>query len=250
MNSSLLSSLQVFSQILLLMKIYGILALSLFSGFLQAQIANEQEGSLNTSTVNSTVDSNNTTDSVTNNYTGAGSSSQIPVGSAITPSYMSNGVETCLRGAGSSISTVVVAISDGHYEVDEDCNRRRDARLLSDLGMKVSAVSRLCQSEANWMALFSSGTPCPVVSNGRLVAGRKNYLLMKLNPELYIPYYGKVEYKRVKKGASYERVPKYTEKQIWFNNILRIGEEDVEEGDDSRSISDRFRTSKSDRQSD
>jgi len=232
------------------MKAFYILILAFFSAFSVAEISNDQEGSLNSSTVNSTVDSNNKNDSVTNNYTGAGSSSQIPVGSAITPSYMSNGIETCLRGTGSSISTVVVAISGGHYEVDEDCNRRRDARLLSDLGMKVSAVSRICDSERNWMALFKSGTPCPIISNGRLVAGKKNYLLMKLNPELHIPYYGNIKYKKDSKGKSESLIPEYTEKQIWFNNILKIGEEDDEEGDDSRSISDKFRSSKSARQPD
>ena len=49
---------------------------------------NTQTGSLNTSTNNSTVSSNNQSkdDSVTNTYNGAGSSSDMPVGSAIAPS--------------------------------------------------------------------------------------------------------------------------------------------------------------------
>ena len=66
---------------------------------------NNQEGSLNTNTVGSTVSSNNQSEdrSVSNTYNGAGSSSDMPVGSAIAPSYMSNGVETCLQGQGSSL---------------------------------------------------------------------------------------------------------------------------------------------------
>ena len=46
---------------------------------------NTQEGSLNTNTVGSTVSSNNQTEdrSVSNTYNGAGSSSDMPVGSAI-----------------------------------------------------------------------------------------------------------------------------------------------------------------------
>ena len=60
---------------------------------------NAQEGSLNTyHGENSTTNSNNSTkdDSVSNTYNGAGSSSEIPVGSAISPSYMSSGMDTCL----------------------------------------------------------------------------------------------------------------------------------------------------------
>jgi len=61
---------------------------------------NTQEGSLNTyHGENSTTNSNNTTqdDSVSNTYNGVGSSSEIPVGSAISPSYMSSGMDTALR---------------------------------------------------------------------------------------------------------------------------------------------------------
>jgi len=64
--------------------------------FTSVAIANQQDGSLNTYNGDgSNVNSNNNTqdDSVSNTYNGAGSSSEIPVGSAITPSYMSNGVE-------------------------------------------------------------------------------------------------------------------------------------------------------------
>ena len=63
---------------------------------------NTQDGSLNTNTVGSVVSSNNNSkdESVSNTYNGAGSSSSMPVGSAIAPSYMSNGMETCLQGVG------------------------------------------------------------------------------------------------------------------------------------------------------
>tara|TARA_R110000737_G_scaffold18800_1_gene36856 strand:+ start:331 stop:624 length:294 start_codon:yes stop_codon:yes gene_type:complete len=49
---------------------------------------NTQDGSLNTNTVGSVVSSNNNSkdESVSNTYNGAGSSSSMPVGSAIAPS--------------------------------------------------------------------------------------------------------------------------------------------------------------------
>lgn len=188
-------------------------------------LANQQEGSLNNyNGDNSTVSSNNTsTDtSTTNNYNGAGSSSEMPVGSAITPSYMSNGMDTCLKGEGGSLQTVGVGISRGKYAVDPNCDRRRDAKVLSDLGMKVSAVARMCQSVDVWRSMFVSGTPCPILQNGRLVVGKRAFLVMKLKPDLYIP--------------------DYKDKADWYNAILQIGEatENVEE--DFISISDKYRS--------
>ena len=191
---------------------------------------NTQEGSLNTyNGEGSTTNSNNKTEdkSVSNTYNGAGSSSEIPVGSAITPSYMSNGVETCLQGSGSSIQTGLVGISKGQYKADEECNRRRDAKVLSDLGMKVAAVARMCESLNVWRSMFVSGTPCPILSNGKLVVGKRAFLIMKTQPKVYIPDYN-------------------TKTAEWYNTILRIGKEDKEtdeESDSTISISDKFRRS-------
>jgi hypothetical protein len=187
---------------------------------------NAQEGSLNTyHGSNSTTNSNNTTqdDSVSNTYNGAGSSSEIPVGSAITPSYMSNGMDTCLKGTGGSLQTVGVGFSSGTYDVDPECNRRRDAKVLADLGMKVSAVARMCQSTDVWKAMFISGTPCPILSNGKLVVGKRAMLVMKRQPETYIPDYSK-------------------KTKDWYNTVLNIGGEDTDEEDTTISIIAKFRT--------
>lgn len=211
---------------------------------------NNQDGSLNTNTVDSTVSSNNnSTDySTSNTYNGAGSSSDMPVGSAIAPSYMSNGVETCLQGAGSSIQTGIVGYTSGNYKVDEYCNRRRNAKVLSDLGMKVAAIAVMCADEAVFRAMFVSGTPCPVIKGGRLVVGRRAFLLMKMQPSLYIPDYGEV---RLRKSATFSKKPpvkKYSDTQKWYNSILGIGaEHDAEEiadSDSSQSVSDKFRYKK------
>jgi hypothetical protein len=188
---------------------------------------NAQEGSLNTyHGSNSTTNSNNeTTDTSTSNtYNGAGSSSEIPVGSAITPSYMSNGMDTCLKGTGGSLQTVGVGFSSGTYDVDPECNRRRDAKVLADLGMKVSAVARMCQSTDVWKAMFVSGTPCPLLNNGKLVVGKRAMLIMKRQPDTYIPDYNK-------------------KTKDWYNTVLNIGGEDTDEEDTIISISAKFRSS-------
>lgn len=189
---------------------------------------NSQEGSLNTfHGDNSITNSNNSTSdtSTSNTYNGAGSSSEIPVGSAITPSYMSNGMDTCLKGTGGSLQTVGLGISSGTYDIDPNCDRRRDAKLLSDLGMKVAAVSRMCESLEVWKSMFVSGTPCPILQNSKLVAGKRAYLAMKMNPEIYIPDYSK-------------------KTKEWYDSILNIGETiNEEQAEDAPSVSTMFRSS-------
>ena len=208
---------------------------------------NNQDGSLNTNTVDSTVSSNNnsTDQSVSNTYNGAGSSSDMPVGSAIAPSYMSNGIETCLQGTGSSIQTGIVGYTSGNYKVDEYCNRRRNAKVLSDLGMKVAAIAVMCADEAVFRAMFVSGTPCPLVKGGRLVVGRRAFLLMKMQPSLYIPDYGEVKFYRRATYSKKEPVKRYNDTQVWYNSILGIGveneTEEITDGGASESVSDKFR---------
>ena len=193
-------------------------------------VANTQEGSLNNyHGENSVANSNNTTTDTStttqNTYNGAGSSSEMPVGSAISPSYMSNGMDTCLKGTGGSLQTVGVGFSSGGYNIDPECNRRRDAKVLSDLNMKVAAVARMCQSVDVWKAMFISGTPCPILSNGKLIVGKRAFLMMKQNPNTYIPDYSK-------------------KTKEWYNTILKIGESDVDEEEDNfTSISAKYRSS-------
>lgn len=192
---------------------------------------NTQDGSLNTNTVGSVVSSNNNSkdESVSNTYNGAGSSSSMPVGSAIAPSYMSNGMETCLQGSGRSIQTGLIGYTDGSYQKDVDCNRRRDAKLLSDLGMKVAAISRLCQgSVETFRSMMLSATPCPLIASGKLVVGKRAFLLMKTQPNLYIPDYGEVAVRRKATWSKKPPTPKYSDTQKWYNSILGIGTDDDE----------------------
>lgn len=196
--------------------------------FTSLAMANDQEGSLNTyHGENSVTNSNNqTTDTSTSNtYNGAGSSSEIPVGSAISPTFMSNGSDTCLKGTAGSVQTVAIGFSSGGYTLDVDCTRLKYSRMLSALGLKVAAVSMLCQSEEVYKSMLLAGSPCPFISNGRLVAGKRGLMLIKQNPKLYIP--------------------DYKESRKYYDGILQIGKEvsaDVQE--DNISISDKYRSTK------
>lgn len=230
-----------------MLQVFKIILLVFASGTVSSESTNNQDGSLNTNTVDSTVSSNNnsTDHSVSNTYNGAGSSSDMPVGSAIAPSYMSNGMETCLQGTGSSIQTGLVGYTTGNYQVDEYCNRRRNAKVLSDLGMKVAAIAVMCADVEVFRAMFVSGTPCPVIKGGRLVVGRRAFLLMKMQPALYIPDYGEVKVYRQATFSKKEPVKRYSDTQKWYNSILGIGTEneaeDIADSGASQSLSDRFR---------
>ena len=108
-----------------------------------------QSGDLNTNQQGATVDSNNTTNTNTNQYNGAGSASEIPVASAVAPSLMSGGNDSCLKSTSGGVSTLQIGISSGKYVEDEDCNRRKDSQMLFTLNMKIAAITRMCQHDAN-----------------------------------------------------------------------------------------------------
>lgn len=184
---------------------------------------NTMTGDLNTNTQNSTIDSNN--NSETNNYNAPGAGKASPVMSAVAPSYMSSGQDTCLIGKGGGIQTGVVGFSSGEYEQDPECNRRRNAKVLNDLGMKIAAIGLMCEDLQIWESMFKSQSPCPFVLNGKLVVGKQAYLMMKQNPEFLIPNYKK--------------------KKEYYDTVLGIGRDENEETVDGeyRSISERFRTS-------
>ena len=187
---------------------------------------NTQEGDLNTNTQDSNVNSNNTTTNNSKTYNGAGSSSQMPVYSTIAPSLMSSGNDTCLKSKTGAAQFVMFGLSAGEYIQDEECNRRKDAKTLKEMGMSIAAVSLMCQETSVWMAMFTSGTPCPLLVNGKLVVGRAAMLAMKKTPELFIPDYKK--------------------NKVFYDLVLNIGAVDNDqEVTDGVSLSERFRTSTS-----
>lgn len=182
---------------------------------------NVQEGDLNQ---NTQVQGNNIEGSynTTKQYNGAGSSG-MPVYSSVAPSLMSNGTESCLKSITGGMQLVGIGLSSGKYLQDEECNRRRDSITLSNMGMKVAAVSLMCQSPQVWKAMFMSATPCPIIRGGRLIVGKSALLAIKQDPELHIPNYKK-------------------EKEL-YDKLLGVNADETVESDNTTSISERFRTS-------
>jgi len=172
------------------------------------------EGDLNTS--------NSNNGNVSKTYNGAGSRS-MPVSTAISPSLMSSGQQSCLKSLSGGLQVMSVGISSGKYVQDAECNRRLNAITLSNMGMKVASVSLMCQNAQVWRAMFMSATPCPIIRGGRLLVGKMALLEVKSNPEMWIP--------------------DYKEDKEFYDELLAGGNSnEVEESD--ASISERFRSTK------
>ena len=130
-----------------LILIIGILMLS----FTAAE-AEESDNTIRTeSTSNSTVNSNNTSDTTVR--------STPP--SAISPSINATNSDLCTVGISGAVQTQILGISTGQTYTDENCERLKNAKTLYDMGMKVAAVSMMCQDERVWDAMMKAGTPCP-----------------------------------------------------------------------------------------
>ena len=116
-------------------------------------------GYTSTTTNNNDGQTNTTTSTTTNNSTTNGS--DIPVNSANSPSFSSMSQDVCSMGVSGSLSTLGVGISGGKHYRDLNCERIKLSKVLYDYGMKVAAVSILCQDSRVHSAMQSAGTPCP-----------------------------------------------------------------------------------------
>jgi len=100
----------------------------------------------------------NTTTSTTSSTTNG---SDVPVNSANSPSYSAMSQDVCSMGVSGSVSTLGFGGSFGKHIRDLNCERIKLSKVLFDYGMKVAAVSILCQDERVFEAMQMAGTPCP-----------------------------------------------------------------------------------------
>ena len=112
-----------------------------------------------TTTNNNDGQTNTTTSTTTNTTTSNGSA--VPVNSANSPSYSSMSQDVCSMGVSGSVSTLGFGASVGKHIRDLNCERIKLSKVLYDYGMKVAAVSILCQDERVFEAMQMAGTPCP-----------------------------------------------------------------------------------------
>ena len=158
--------------------------------------------------------SNNVSNSQSTTYNGNAPGSTPPP-SAISPSFMAGGTDSCLIGYGGSVSSTVIGISAGSYARDEQCELLKLAKTLNDFGLKVAAVAVLCQDKRVFSGMAMAGTPCPYLG----AIGKQATLLWQQNPE---------------------RRPDYG----IFKTLEPISLGGMGNHDDSRSLSDQYRFSK------
>ena len=116
-------------------------------------------GYTSTTTNNNDGQTNTTTSTTTNNSTTNGS--KVPVNSANAPSYSAMSQDVCSMGVSGSVSGMSFGISGGKHFRDLNCERIKLSKVLYDYGMKIAAVSLLCQDERVFFAMEMAGTPCP-----------------------------------------------------------------------------------------
>ena len=84
-----------------------------------------------------------------------------PPASAITPTINTSNSDLCTFGVAGAVQTQILGISTGTQFTDENCERLKNAKTLYDMGMKVAAVSLMCQDKRVFSAMMNAGTPCP-----------------------------------------------------------------------------------------
>jgi hypothetical protein len=78
------------------------------------------------------------------------------------PSIINSNSDICKVGVGASVQNNIVGLATGVVIDDELCQKLKLSRSLYGFGMKVAAVSVLCQDPRVWSAMTDAGTPCPV----------------------------------------------------------------------------------------
>ena len=84
-----------------------------------------------------------------------------PPPSAISPQISASNSDLCTVGVAGAVQTQILGISAGRTVRDMNCEKLKNAKTMYDMGMKVAAVSVMCQDERVFDAMMNAGTPCP-----------------------------------------------------------------------------------------
>jgi hypothetical protein len=116
-----------------------------------------------TSTSDSKVVTNNTNTNINRNenYTKVEQDIKSPPATAMSPTISTYSQDVCVSGVSGAVQTQVIGMSAGKAVRDMNCERLKLSKTLYDMGMKVAAVSLMCQDERVFKAMEMAGTPCP-----------------------------------------------------------------------------------------
>ena len=93
------------------------------------------------------------------------------------PSVVVNNSDVCKSAYSAALQTGFAGLATGITVTDENCERIKLSRSLFGMGMKVAAVSNLCQDARVFDAMIMAGTPCPYkgkIGKAALEAWRNN----------------------------------------------------------------------------
>jgi hypothetical protein len=111
----------------------------------------------------------------------------MPVPSAMAPSMSAFSQDVCAVPVSGAGNVGVFSVSAGTVLLDQNCVKIKLAKTLNDLGLKVAAVSVLCQDPTVWDAMEMSGSPCPM---GGAVGHAAKKAWFQRNPERFKKLYG------------------------------------------------------------
>lgn len=107
------------------------------------------------------AETNTISSTVSGTVTGTTTVDRTP-STAMAPNIMINQNDMCKSGIGAGVQSQVLGIAMGATIDDENCERIKLSRSLFQMGMKVAAVSTLCQDARVFDAMMQAGTPCPI----------------------------------------------------------------------------------------
>jgi len=85
-----------------------------------------------------------------------------PPPTAVAPTITSINNDLCTVGSSGAVQTQILGMSFGTTTRDMNCERIKLSKNLFDMGMRVAAVSLMCQDERVFTAMMNAGTPCPI----------------------------------------------------------------------------------------
>jgi len=112
-----------------------------------------------------------------------------PPPTAIAPSMSAMSQDVCAVPVSGAVSSTVIGFSGGTVVTDQNCERIKLAKVLNDVGLKVAAVSILCQDIRVWESMEMSGSPCPI---GGAIGEAARQAWIKLHPDRFVKLYGAV----------------------------------------------------------
>lgn len=104
------------------------------------------------------------TNTISSTVTGTTTVDKTPP-TASAPSIVINNQDVCTSASSVAVQTQILGFATGQTVTDENCERLKLARSLYGMGMKVAAVSVLCQDERVWEGMWMAGTPCPYLGS-------------------------------------------------------------------------------------